>query len=51
MCLRAGDRTANGVLIGALASSPDALDALNIRQYLVAKPSWLPRQRAPQALT
>ena len=51
MRLRARDRTANGVLISALASSPDALDALNIRQYLVAKPSWLPRQRAPQALT
>ena len=29
---RAGDRTANVVLIGAMASSPDALDALNIRQ-------------------
>ena len=32
MRLRARDRTANGVLIGVLASSTDALDALNIRQ-------------------
>jgi len=37
MRLRAGDRTVSVVLIGALASSARALDALNIRRWLAGE--------------
>lgn len=38
MRLRAGERTVSVVLIGALASSTRALDALNIRRWLAGEP-------------
>ena len=55
MRLRAGGRTVSVVLIGALASSARALDALNIRRWLDGEPPLRaatrsgPRQRAATA--
>ena len=48
MRLRAGDRTVSVVLIGALASSARALDALSIRRWLAGEAPVSAAEAAPR---